>query len=127
MQELSGRTAKLTQLERVLSEAFCLEHPHMATLYVMLASFNATNVRTLQGHQEPVSPQDLAATQVPVLYLVGESDILFPPEAVRTVHEHTAGSAFVVMPRAGHSAYFEQPQQFNEHIEAWLSTISVDV
>lgn len=124
MHTLNERTIGLSQLERVLSPRFSSAHPEMARLYVMLASFNSVNIHTLKGAQATVTPRDLAATNVPVLYIVGEEDVLFPPEAVKCVNEDTPGSRLVVMPRAGHSAYFEQPQEFNLHVERWLAEVS---
>lgn len=125
MRELSARTSKLSQLQRVLGAEFRATHPEMAMLYSMLASFNATNVHNLRGQQDPIALEDLAGSNVPVLYLVGEDDILFPAEAVRVVHEHTPGSTFEIVPKAGHSPYFERAKDFNERVEAWLDTLPI--
>lgn len=123
MAELSQRTAQYSQQERVLGATFRSTQPAQCTLYTSLASFNQANVRTLKGKQTEHSLDDISATAVPVLFVVGEEDVLFPPAAVRTVHEGVAGSRFVEMPQVGHSAYFEAPGEFNRIVEDWLAEV----
>jgi 3-oxoadipate enol-lactonase len=51
-----------------------------------------------------------------VLFLCGDNDILFPVEAVRHVQQQVEGSFLVEVNDAGHSAFLEQPVQFNDTI-----------
>jgi 3-oxoadipate enol-lactonase len=125
MAVLSKRNASLTQVQRVLGPTFVAAHPAQATLYTALASFNRYNVRTLPGVGETHTLAELAATKVPLLFIVGEEDVLFPPQEVEAAHRATPGSSFVKLPQAGHSAYFETPAAFSDTVMAWLATVGV--
>ena len=125
MAALTARNASLTQLQRVLGPTSREAQPVRATLYTALASFNRYDVRTLTGTQALHTPAELAATKVPILFVVGEEDVLFPPAEVRIVHEALDGSRFVELPASGHSAYFETPPAFNRAVLGWLGGIDV--
>ncbi len=120
MDRLTARNAALTQVERVLGTTCVRTNPAMATLYVALASFNRTTIKSLSGSQPLHSPDDIAATGVPTLFLVGEEDVLFPPSEVRAAQKLVAGSVIVELPASGHSAYFETPVAFNDAVENWM-------
>ncbi|WPB57452.1 alpha/beta hydrolase [Xylophilus sp. GOD-11R] len=121
MAALTARNAGLTQIQRVLGPTCVAAQPAMATLYTTLASFNRANVRTLVGTQALHPPGQLAATGVPVLFLVGDEDVLFPPAEVQEVQRQVPGSDFVCLPASGHSAYFETPDAFNAAVLGWLA------
>lgn len=121
MGDVARRTANLTQLERVLGPTFTQAHPAQAYLYTALASFNATNVRTLQGEQPLASAAELATTGVPILFVAGVEDVLFPPQEIRAFQQSLPGSAYLELANAGHSAYFEAPQAFNLQVYDWLA------
>ncbi len=48
--------------------------------------------------------------------------MIVPAEAVRTAHAAMPGSSYVEISDAGHSAYFEQPDAFNEAVRDFLNT-----
>ena len=62
---------------------------------------------------------------MPVLFLVGQEDVLFPPDFVRSVQQRVPGSSLVVVPDAGHSVYFEKPDVFNHQVHAFLEAAGV--
>lgn len=121
MREVAARTANLTQLERVLGPTFARAHPAEAYLYTALASFNDTNVRNLRGEQPLTSLAALDACGVPVLFVAGVEDVLFPPETIRAAQQRMANAEYLEIAAAGHSAYFEAPHVFNEAVRAWLA------
>jgi len=124
MAEVRSRTADLPQLERVLGARFRAEHPADALLYAQIASFNRYRLKTLPGTlAQTFTPARLAATGVPILYVVGSEDILFPADIVRTIQQQVAGSRLVEIAGAGHSAYFERAQEFNEAVLEFLREI----
>jgi len=124
MAERERQTADLSQAERVVGPSFRRTQPALTRLYLELATLNRVTVRTLTGVQPLHSPQELAATGVPILFLVGEEDALFPPAIVRAVQERTPGSRFVEVRASGHSAYFEQPAVFDQILTDWLAGIA---
>lgn len=121
MDAVGRYTATLSQQERVLGSTFRRQQPGLSMLYTALASFNGVNVRTLTGVQTLHSPREIAAVGVPVLFVVGEEDALFPSHAVRAVQRELPGSGFVELPGVGHSAYFEAPDAFNAVVVDWLA------
>jgi pimeloyl-ACP methyl ester carboxylesterase len=123
MAEVTAGTSGLTQAERVVGPTFRTTHPAETMLYLQLASFNAVNVRSLKGRQPMHHPEDLGATGVPVLFLVGSEDVLFPPRAVRAVQARVTGSTLVEIDRTGHSAYFERPEVFDHLLLNWLADL----
>lgn len=116
-------TAGLGQAERVLGPVMRCDDPESTMLYLQIASFNSVNIRTLKGEFDRWSPVKLAETGVPVLFLVGEHDVLFPPDAVFEAHELVGPtSSFALIEGAGHSAYFERPVAFNAHLQSFLAS-----
>ena len=105
------------------ARSFPEREPAKAFLYQQIGALNArpgerAGQRSL-AVLEPV-PVDLASFRVPTLFLCGSEDTLCPPEACRNAVAHVPGSRYVEVPRAGHSAYFEQPEIFNREVEAFL-------
>jgi 3-oxoadipate enol-lactonase len=121
MREIAARTADLSQLERVLGPTFTHAQPAMSYLYTALASFNDTNVRTLRGEQPMTSLDELDACGVPVLFVAGVEDVLFPPQEIEAAQRSMQHAEFIAIEDAGHSAYFEAPHAFNERVFDWLS------
>lgn len=122
MDESRAATAELSQLERVLGDATRLHKPTQAALYTQLNSFNCVNRRNLAGAFAPlVRPDALAATGIPMLFLVGQADLLFPARAVRQMHKEVAGSEFVEIQGSGHSVFFEDPESFNAAVLTFLA------
>jgi 3-oxoadipate enol-lactonase len=66
------------------------------------------------------TPRELGETGVPILFLVGRDDALFPSALVAQVRKQVRGSRYVEIPDAGHSVYFESPAAFNEAVLRFL-------
>lgn len=120
--QVLASTERLSQSERVLGATFRATHPSMNRLYLQIASFNRYTFKTLPGKQTRYRPESLARTAVPICFVVGEEDVLFPPALVSQVAERIPDAAYFSLPKAGHSAYFETPDAFNEWVGNWLST-----
>jgi len=67
------------------------------------------------------SADRLAASGIPILFLVGEHDTVTPPAIIEACHRAVPGSRFAVIPDAGHSVYFEQPDAFNRAVLDFLA------
>jgi pimeloyl-ACP methyl ester carboxylesterase len=126
-EEVRKATQDLSQADRVVARSFQQREPARTQLYLELASFNATNRFTLRGGgpSEPPTPEQLAGLKMPILFLVGQEDVLAPPDIVRMGQEMVPGSQFVEIPNAGHSAYFERPEVFNETLCNFLKTAGI--
>ena len=55
----------------------------------------------------------LSQVRCPTLFVVGEADPIVPVSVMRETAERVPSSEVVVIERAGHSAYFENPTDFN--------------
>ncbi len=119
----NARTRDLSQLERVLGPEFCKQEPEHAFLYLQIASFNAVTLKTVKGRAPVWSPGELAQTGIPVLFVVGEQDIICPPAQIAVMHRSVPGSQLQVIPGAGHSAYFEAPRVFNQRVLKFLAEV----
>jgi pimeloyl-ACP methyl ester carboxylesterase len=51
--------------------------------------------------------------RVPVLVPAGGADLLSPPALMRLLAEHIPQCQLVMVPEAGHAAFWEQPEAWN--------------
>lgn len=110
------RTKDLDQIDRVLGEGARNANPELAMLYRQISSFNAADRKSLTGIFTPRPARELGGKGFPVLFLSGDDDIIFPIEATRLVQAEVEGSFMVEVNDSGHSAFLEQPAQFNDTI-----------
>ncbi|MGI9431070.1 MAG: alpha/beta fold hydrolase [Myxococcota bacterium] len=120
-----GITAPPSELgvHPALGTSFCERHPERAHLYQMLGSMGSPNVpqigaRLLASTREADEIRDLA---LPVLFVVGAEDPLFPPAAVRAAAALFPDARVVEIENTGHSPYFEAPALWNEAVRDFLS------
>ena len=76
------------------------------------------------GHQKSanvITRETLAKLAVPTLLMTGTADFTAPPSVVREVARNIPGSELVVVPGAGHSIYWEQPETFNAVVLAFIA------
>jgi pimeloyl-ACP methyl ester carboxylesterase len=66
-----------------------------------------------QKRTNVVTAEKLRALGVPTLLMTGAADLTAPPSLVRLVASQIPDSEFVIVPEAGHSIYWEQPDEFN--------------
>ena len=58
----------------------------------------------------------LESIRTPVLLITGGSDLYAPPPVLRLFAARIKGSESLVVPEAGHSTYWEQPEVFNRAV-----------
>ena len=56
----------------------------------------------------------------PTLVLTGGADLYAPPPVMQMFADRIKGAEFVVVPEAGHSTYWEQPEAFNSAVLAFM-------
>ncbi len=64
----------------------------------------------------------LAGIRVPTLVLVGDRDLLTPPDRSREMADAIPDARLVVIPECGHASTLEQPDAVNAALIEWLST-----
>jgi pimeloyl-ACP methyl ester carboxylesterase len=127
-QERGQMTRDLSQLERVVSLTLPQRDPAKAELYLQLASFNKNNENRLNRAPggttaEPITMEQItaAAEKVPMLFIVGDEDMLNPPDIIRAASELVPNAQLAIVPNSGHSAFFEQPEVFNYQVDRFLT------
>ena len=69
-----------------------------------------------QPTRKTITYAALGSIRVPTLLLTGDGDLYMPPSLLREVATHMQGAAVVVVPECWHSAYWEQPEIFNNAV-----------
>ena len=62
----------------------------------------------------------LEEMKVPTLLITGDADLYAPPAVLRLFAARIKNSESVIVPEAGHSAYWEQPAIFNRTVLAFI-------
>ena len=109
-----------------LGERFCRDHPDGALLYQQLAGFgdkpdDGTILELLATTWYDLDT--VAAISVPVLAIVGSEDQLCPRAAMAAVVSAIPGARLEVVDGAGHSPYFEVPDEWNRALLDFLGTV----
>jgi pimeloyl-ACP methyl ester carboxylesterase len=62
----------------------------------------------------------VATIRTPTLLLTGDADLYAPPPVMKLFLERIKGAESVVVPEAGHSTYWEQPDAFNTAVLTFI-------
>src|SRR5712692_10545791 len=65
---------------------------------------------------------DLKRLEVPVLFISGKEDAVFPPPAAVALARLVPGAQLESVPEAGHSVYFQRPDIFNRVVSNFFET-----
>ena len=73
-----------------------------------------------QARKSEVTLAVLDTLTVPTLLITGDADLYMPPPMLRVIAERIRRSETLILPGVGHSAYWEQPQSFNDAVLAFI-------
>ena len=101
------------------------DNPHGYFLLRQISRLNPPRPKDFLGPPNPPPPQPgdppripmyerLQAAGIPVLYLVGEHDMITPPDLIEMCHRLLPGSRYHLARDSGHSVYWEKPHEFND-------------
>jgi len=130
VRELQGahresEAGKLTLMQRAVSPQLKERASHLDFLYRSIGRLNPPRPKDflapIPGYRGS-SAERLADADFPVLFLVGRYDAITPPEIIERCHRAVPGSRYEVIEDSGHSAYFEQPQAFNDAVMSFLES-----
>jgi pimeloyl-ACP methyl ester carboxylesterase len=76
----------------------------------------APGARIPLTYENEITWARLRQLRVPALLMGGDADLWAPPAVVRLFAANLPGSEMVIVPEAGHSAYWEQPARFNQAV-----------
>jgi len=110
---------------RALSLRFARRRRHLAFLYRQIAALNGPRPDDLPRRYPVLDPtgEAIRTLTVPVLFIAGEEDDLFPPPLVAVAARLLPNARLLVVPGAGHSVYFEQPEVFNRAVLDFLAEV----
>ena len=98
-------------------ERMAFEQPALQFLYREVDQLSsaldkeALRAKLLAARTVPAS--DLRHLSLPVQFISGKEDVVFPPPAAAALANLIPGARLESVPEAGHSVYFERPAKFN--------------
>jgi pimeloyl-ACP methyl ester carboxylesterase len=128
--ELSSLTARdrkkadaLPVLDRLMSKPFQEQHPDLTWLFQQIGTFNAASQATVRNlTAKGPTPEEVSASNVPALFLLGELDAVLSLETMQLAHRLVRQSTLTVVPNGPHSLYWENPPVFNCVVDQFLAT-----
>jgi pimeloyl-ACP methyl ester carboxylesterase len=116
-------------LQRAMAEGYAEESPEMRYLYMRIRSLNPSRPPDFlkpparMVNYRGSTAQRLVDSGLPILWLVGEHDRVVHADLIRISHELTPGSRLHVIPGAGHSGYFERPDEWNATVREFIDEV----
>jgi pimeloyl-ACP methyl ester carboxylesterase len=110
--------------EHALAPGFEEANPALALLYRQLNAINPPRPRGMLGRPPSTyrgsTHEMLAALGVPLLYIVGEYDLITSPEMIRQAQALIPGAEYHEVKGSGHSCYFERAEEWNAVVSDFL-------
>ena len=114
--------------EHALAPGFEAENPGLAILYRQMNALNPPRPKGLLGRPPATyrgsTHELIAKLGVPVLYIVGEHDMITSPEMIREAQSLIPGARYYEVQGAGHSCYFERADEWNAVVGSFLREVS---
>jgi pimeloyl-ACP methyl ester carboxylesterase len=103
---------------RELGPSYRAENPRGAARWIELEELSRASspLAAPQRTRNRITWSLLETIKVPTLLLTGDADLFAPPAVLRLFAARIKTSASVIVPEAGHSAYWEQPEMFNRAV-----------
>lgn len=103
------------------------EQPALHALYQAIDRLNAGLDKDEVGHRIRAMrvrrADDAARIACPTHFVIGEEDLLICPRGIALVAATFPKATSVVVPKSGHSVYFERAPLFNAELSAFLARI----
>ncbi len=110
--------------EHALAPGFEDAHPDLALLYRQINALNPPRPRGFLGRPPATyrgsMHEPIGGLGVPLLFVVGEHDLITSPQMIREAQALIPGSQLHEMKGAGHSAYFENAREWNAVVLEFL-------
>ena len=112
---------------RALPASFIANQPALTLLYEEIGLLNPKRERSVVSSifRDTSGPgkDTLKDFDIPIMLLVGESDLIFPPTVIEEVSKLFKDATYHVIPESAHASHFEQPDIFNDHLKTFLSKL----
>ena len=109
-------------VNQAYSPEFAERNPAGALLYRQISAYNTQARPNIRDAAVYVAADAVKACGVPFLVLSSDLDPLFPPPVLESVAADI-GAPLKRIDGAGHSTYFEKPEEFNAVLAAFLDTL----
>jgi 3-oxoadipate enol-lactonase len=114
-------------MPKLVGESTRRDRPDIAEAALNLMRVNISDgvIANLLGMAErPDSTETLETINAPTLIIGGEEDTATPPDNAEQMHNKIRGSELRIIPRVGHYACMEKPEQAGKLIRAFLDSVS---
>lgn len=101
---------------REVSPSYRASNPEGTKRWLELEKQSRSAGATAQPLKNTITLTKLETISVPVLLLTGDADLIAPPPVLRMFAMHVKHAETVIVPEAGHSTYWEQPDVFNRAV-----------
>lgn len=112
-------------LGTAISQQFAQRNPAGAYLYGQIAAFSSPrpDLRTLTSQEGVVAESDIAALRTQRIHMIcSDMDALFPAEVLQIIAKKI-NATIEVVPGAGHSTYFEMPDEYNKRLRTFVASL----
>ena len=117
------------QIQNFIGESTRRNRPDVATkARKMMDAITVSGLVAIQQGmaERPDSVPTLSGINVETLVIAGEEDTLTPLANAQVMQQHIPGAKLSVIPRAGHYAAFENPQEFARVLMQFLESLRLD-
>ena len=111
---------------RGLSPTFIKQHPKETFLFRQILRLNPRNspdFLAVSSNYRGSTYSRLIESEVPIMYMVGQNDIIAPPRTIEIAASLVSQARLLVVPDSGHSVYYEKPDVFNREVESFLREV----
>ena len=120
------RPPEISNLPIVLREvgpSYRVENPEGVARWLEIEerSRHEISPEMTQSPHAPMTYKRLSAMKTPTLMLTGGADLLSPPAMMRLVAEQIPNCQFEVIPEAGHAAFYERPEVWNQFVLEFIA------
>jgi pimeloyl-ACP methyl ester carboxylesterase len=106
---------------RELGPSYRAANPAGVKIWLELEHKAVTSNPFRQKAANVITEATLKRLPLPTLLITGEADLYSPPALIRMVAAQIPNSEVVIVREAGHSSYWEQPEEFNRAVLDFLA------
>ena len=115
-----GDLSALSEEEKELGRTYREANPEGVRRFLAVHQANPVHPPKRQSLGQPNTLSHLKSMSVPALVVATDEDVYAPPSVMRAFAEAIPGAEFVVIEGAGHSAYWEKPEEWNRAVVDFL-------
>jgi pimeloyl-ACP methyl ester carboxylesterase len=105
---------------REVGPSYRASNPDGTQRWIELEHMSRQDGATAQPYRNRMTFSMLEKIALPTLFLTGDADMYAPPPTVKMFTARIKNSELKIVPEAGHSTYWEQPETFNNAVLAFI-------